>query len=38
VDRRLADLVYLKFGSEDEDIFLSLIAMDPITKEKIELI
>ncbi len=36
VDRRLSDLVFLKFGTEDEDIFFSMIVISPSTKQKIE--
>ena len=36
VDRRLSDLVFLKFGTEDEDVFFSMVVISPTTKEKIE--
>ena len=36
VDRRLSDLVFLKFGTEDEDIFFSMIVISPATKQRIE--
>jgi hypothetical protein len=36
VDRRLSDLVFLKFGTEDEDIFFSMVVISPTTKERIE--
>lgn len=36
IERRLSDLVYFKFGIEDEDIFFSMVVISPSTKEKIE--
>jgi hypothetical protein len=36
VDRRLSDLVFMKFGTEDEDVFFSMVVIGPSTKERIE--